>query len=281
MKNRPEQRKFHYIYKITRDDGKYYIGLHSTDDLDDGYFGSGQALWHSIRAHGKEKHNKEILEFLDSRVALIAREKELITEDQVKDTKCLNLRLGGAYPYRKPDAADGGKKKSEALKKFYASPESANVRKKISESNKGRLVSAEHKAILSTTLKNTVRRLKEAGDWDRVVELNRAAHLGKKQSEETISKRNASIKKTKDEKYGGKYNFSDDARRNIGQSQLGNEKHAQTWDVTSADGSVEQIKNLAKWMRDNGLVKMRDGVRVKHHASGQVVFTIAKVGAAV
>ncbi len=34
-----ERRKFHYIYKITRIDGsgKYYIGMHSTDDLEDGY----------------------------------------------------------------------------------------------------------------------------------------------------------------------------------------------------------------------------------------------------
>lgn len=36
-----ERRKFHYIYKITRTDGsgKYYIGMHSTDDLEDGISG--------------------------------------------------------------------------------------------------------------------------------------------------------------------------------------------------------------------------------------------------
>lgn len=90
--NRPEQRKYHYIYKITRDDGKYYIGLHSTDNLDDGYFGSGQALWRSIRAHGKDKHTKEILEFCQSRPALISREAELVTEEQVQDSRCMNLR---------------------------------------------------------------------------------------------------------------------------------------------------------------------------------------------
>lgn len=40
MQNRSDRRKHHYIYKITRDDGFYYIGMHSTDDLDDGYFGT-------------------------------------------------------------------------------------------------------------------------------------------------------------------------------------------------------------------------------------------------
>lgn len=35
------RRKYHFIYKITRlDNNRYYIGMHSTDNLDDGYFGS-------------------------------------------------------------------------------------------------------------------------------------------------------------------------------------------------------------------------------------------------
>lgn len=40
MQRRADQRKFHYIYKISRDAGRYYIGMHSTDDINDGYFGS-------------------------------------------------------------------------------------------------------------------------------------------------------------------------------------------------------------------------------------------------
>jgi len=92
-----ERRKFHYIYKITRNDGsgKYYIGMHSTDDLEDGYFGSGQLLWKSIAKHGKEIHSKEILEFLPTRQELKTRERELVNEEIVNDPLCMNLKLGG------------------------------------------------------------------------------------------------------------------------------------------------------------------------------------------
>lgn len=95
MQKRADKRAYHYIYKITRADGKYYIGMHSTDDLEDGYFGSGQRLWKSINKHGKEKHIKEIVEFLPTRKALAERERELVNPATLKDSKCLNLALGG------------------------------------------------------------------------------------------------------------------------------------------------------------------------------------------
>lgn len=94
---RADQRKFHYIYKITRTDGsgKYYIGMHSTDDLEDGYFGSGKILWHSINKHGKEKHVMEIMEFHESRTAVKERERELVNEELLKDPLCMNIKRGG------------------------------------------------------------------------------------------------------------------------------------------------------------------------------------------
>jgi hypothetical protein len=92
---RADRKQFHYIYKITRFDGKFYIGLHSTDNLDDGYFGSGKRLWYSINFHGKEKHTKEIIEFLPDRESLRVRESELVNYELLNNVDCLNLMLGG------------------------------------------------------------------------------------------------------------------------------------------------------------------------------------------
>ena len=92
---RADQRKFHYLYKISRFDGKYYFGIHSTDDLEDGYFGSGTYLWKSLNKHGKEKHFKEILEFFETRRASKDKEKQILTAEMRADIKCMNIAPGG------------------------------------------------------------------------------------------------------------------------------------------------------------------------------------------
>jgi hypothetical protein len=92
-----KERKYHYIYKTTNIiTGRYYYGMHSTDNLNDCYIGSGKRLWYSINKYGKENHNVEILEFYDSRKLLKKREKNLINEDLLKDPMCMNLVVGGS-----------------------------------------------------------------------------------------------------------------------------------------------------------------------------------------
>ena len=75
--------------------GRYYIGMHSTSNLNDGYMGSGKRLRYSLRKNGIENHKKEILEFFDSRELLIEAEKQAITADMITDDNCMNLMGGG------------------------------------------------------------------------------------------------------------------------------------------------------------------------------------------
>lgn len=87
---------YHYLYKITNlTNGKIYIGIHSTDNLDDGYFGSGRALKQSISKHGRENFKKEILEYFNSSEELSRREQEIVNEEFVKSQKTYNLNVGG------------------------------------------------------------------------------------------------------------------------------------------------------------------------------------------
>ena len=49
-----EDGSYHYIYLITNDiNGKYYKGVHSTKDLNDGYLGSGTVLENAKQKYGK------------------------------------------------------------------------------------------------------------------------------------------------------------------------------------------------------------------------------------
>ena len=69
------QKKYHYIYKTTNlKNGKFYVGMHSSDNLNDGYLGSGTRLRRSIRKNGKENFKIEILEFFPNRLSLSLRE---------------------------------------------------------------------------------------------------------------------------------------------------------------------------------------------------------------
>lgn len=99
-----KQHTHHYIYKVTCiTNGNYYIGMHSTSNLEDGYFGSGKRLWLSIKKFGKENHSIEILEWLPNRSSLCNREKELVNESLLSDPQCMNLIIGGNGGYSGPE----------------------------------------------------------------------------------------------------------------------------------------------------------------------------------
>ena len=95
----------HFIYKTTHANGKYYIGRHSTENLDDGYIGSGR--WVS-QVKKKETLTREILEFVDSFDELVQRETEYLKE-HFGNRKCMNMSnastgwaTGNANPMNNP-----------------------------------------------------------------------------------------------------------------------------------------------------------------------------------
>jgi hypothetical protein len=86
----------HFLYRtINKLNQRYYVGIHSTENLDDGYLGSGKRIKAEIGKYGKENFEKVILEELPTRKALEDREREIVNEDLMKDPLCLNLKNGG------------------------------------------------------------------------------------------------------------------------------------------------------------------------------------------
>ena len=91
-----KERKYHYFYKITNNlNGHFYYGVHNTDDLNDGYMGSGKRLHYAYNKYGIENFTKEILKFFPSYKDAFEYEAEFITEELKNDIKCYNIQGGG------------------------------------------------------------------------------------------------------------------------------------------------------------------------------------------
>lgn len=91
-----------YLYKITNQiNQKEYIGVHQTNDLYDGYMGSGVGIKRAIKKYGKANFSIEILEFFSNKDDAYRAESVLVNEDYVRDDRTYNLTTGGKIPPNK------------------------------------------------------------------------------------------------------------------------------------------------------------------------------------
>ena len=87
---------FHFTYQTKNlVNGKTYIGVHSTTDINDGYVGSGVALKRAIRKYGKINFISQILDYFDSKEEAYEEEKFLVCKKWVKSNDNYNLLVGG------------------------------------------------------------------------------------------------------------------------------------------------------------------------------------------
>ena len=129
------------IYKTTNLlNGMYYIGCHQTNDLDDGYLGSGKHLKRAIKKYGHTNFKFEILYSVPTKNEMFELERRIVNEDLVKDPLTYNLKIGGSGGNPGIVGAFKGRKHSkESIEKIRQSASkqiaSAETKKKISENN--------------------------------------------------------------------------------------------------------------------------------------------------
>lgn len=89
--------KVHYLYKIENKlNKKIYIGIHSTENMNDGYMGSSALVSQAIEKYGENNFSKTILEYCNSREELVELEKKIVNEKFVARRDTYNLSVGGA-----------------------------------------------------------------------------------------------------------------------------------------------------------------------------------------
>ena len=135
--------KYHFIYHIRILVGSFkdyfYVGLHSTNNIDDGYCGSGSKVSRIINGLRKKGHKdseiyeRTILTFATSRKEVIELESIYVTDKIMKNEFCLNCKTGGEQCIEFSD--ETLKTLSNINKKRYEDP---NEREKISAATKKR-----------------------------------------------------------------------------------------------------------------------------------------------
>ena len=89
-------KKYNYFYKITNlINNHFYYGVHSTDNIDDGYMGSGHRLHRAYKKYGQNNFIKEILKYFETRDEALDYEELIVNEILIKDKNCYNEVLGG------------------------------------------------------------------------------------------------------------------------------------------------------------------------------------------
>lgn len=225
MDNKSERRKYHFIYKTTcLATARWYLGMHSTNDLQDGYLGSGTHLQRSIKKYGKESHKIEIVEMLPTRAELRLREQEILTEQFIADPLCMNIRFScsaGNDPgfWAKKDREQTSAKISARSKRMWE------------ERKADPIALAEHCAKLNTPT-NVARR----------AEAVRAKKH--KRSEEQLQRLRAGQ---------SKYYSTVDKEVLAARGRKVAETRAKIWIIEDRDWNRQQIKDVVKFSLANGI----------------------------
>lgn len=84
------------LYKITNLlNNKIYIGIHKTNNDNDGYMGSGKLIKFAIKKYGIVNFKKEIIHRFTSLDEARAKEKEIVDEEYILSNNTYNISIGG------------------------------------------------------------------------------------------------------------------------------------------------------------------------------------------
>lgn len=132
----------HYIYKTTSSSGKYYIGRHSTENMDDGYLGSGKWI---RQMNDTSNLTVEVLEYAKSFEHLLELEEDYLAEHvgQPGNMNFNNRPIGfatGALNWNTtPEGREFGKNRrlGKTYEDLYGEDRAIEIREKISKAKIG------------------------------------------------------------------------------------------------------------------------------------------------
>lgn len=87
---------FYTVYKTTNlVNGKIYVGVHMTANLNDAYLGSGTQLRNAVKKYGSDNFKREFIKICESPEEMHELEAKIVTEEFVKRKDTYNMKTGG------------------------------------------------------------------------------------------------------------------------------------------------------------------------------------------
>lgn len=87
---------FYTVYIITNTiNSNIYVGVHRTNNLDDGYMGSGKLIKRAIEKYGRDNFTKEYLAIYDNMEDMYEMESQIVNIDYLNSGGCYNISEGG------------------------------------------------------------------------------------------------------------------------------------------------------------------------------------------
>ena len=149
---------FYTVYKTTNlVNGKIYVGLHVTRDLEDDYLGSGTQVQAAVKKYGRSNFKREYIKICETPEEMYNLEAEIVNEEFVKSPNTYNMKTGGIGGWDHwngselhiKKAKEGGKKAAKRLNDFIAEQKATNSNwwqkwyNKVCETNKELTVRAQ------------------------------------------------------------------------------------------------------------------------------------------
>jgi hypothetical protein len=191
-------KKYHYSYITTNIiNGKKYVGDHSTNNIDDGYLGSGLYLKRAIKKYGKENFNKKIISFFNCKGDAFNEQKKLIIKYNSLRPNGYNISPTGGHNVKNCFS----KETIEKLRIGSSKPKSEEHKEKIRLGVKKHIeLYGQSTAMLGKKHSNKTKEKQSKSHKRKIMseqskEKNKIAHLGKNISSETRKKMSESAKK--------------------------------------------------------------------------------------
>lgn len=226
------EKLYNYVYLITNlDNGKQYIGDHSTNNLEkDKYLGSGDLIIKAKIKYGKEKLKKEILEFFSTKLeAFNAQEKYINLYES-------NVSQGGYNISPKGGLCVKGCHNKE-------------TKEKISKSNTGKRRSNDTKSLMSKKAKGRQNNLKKLSDNEKrvIIYMHIMFNRGICEIESKTNINRDRIKRflIKHNLYKGRI-YSKETKEKLSKERKGNKRSLETKENMS-----NSLKGMVPWNKGN------------------------------